>query len=50
MMAKSAVALLKMGNWQEREPVTDGCPDRQVKLGKRSDEKFGQNSSKTSIL
>ena len=25
---KSAVAMLKKGNWQEREPVTDGCHDR----------------------
>ena len=25
---KSAVAMLKKGNWQEREPVTDGCRDR----------------------
>ena len=23
---KSAVAMLKKGNWQEREPVTDECP------------------------
>ena len=28
---KSAVAMLKKGNWQEREPVTDECHDR---LGK----------------
>ena len=25
---KSAVAMLKKGNWQERELVTDGCHDR----------------------
>ena len=25
---KSAVAMLKKGNWQEREPVTDECHDR----------------------
>ena len=44
--AKSAVAILKKGNWQEREPVTNGCHDRPVKPGKRSDKKLGQNSSK----
>ena len=43
---KSAVAMLKGGNWQEREPVTDGCHDRPGKPGKRSDKKLGQNSSK----
>ena len=42
---KSAVAMLRRGNWQEREPVTDECHDRPGKLGKRSDKKFGQNSS-----
>ena len=46
MMAKSAVAILKKGNWQEREPVTDECHDRPGKPGKRSDKKLGQNSSK----
>ena len=39
---KSAVAMLKKGNWQEREPVTDECHDRR----KRSDKKLGQKSSK----
>ena len=43
---KSAVAMLKKGSWQEREPVTDGCHDRPGKPGKRSDKKLGQNSSK----
>ena len=43
---KSAVAMLKNGNWQEREPVTDECHDRPGKPGKRSDKKLGQNSSK----
>ena len=43
---KSAVAMLKKGNWQEREPVTDECPDRPGKPGKRSDKKLGHNSSK----
>ena len=36
---KSAVAILKKGDWQEREPVTDQCHDRPEKPGKRSDEK-----------
>ena len=36
---KSAVATLKKGNWQEREPVSDACHDRPEKLGKRGDEK-----------
>ena len=43
---KSAVAMLKKGHWQEREPVTDGCHDRSGKPGKRSDKKLGRNSSK----
>ena len=41
----SAVALLKKGDWQERGPVTDQCPDRSGKLDKRSDKKLGQKSS-----
>ena len=43
---KSAVAMLKKGNWQEREPVTDECHDRPGKPGKRSEKKLGQKSSK----
>ena len=43
---KSAVAMLKKGDWQERGPVTDQCHDRPGKPGKRSDKKLGQNSSK----
>ena len=43
---KSAVAILKKGDWQEREPVTDQCHDRLGKPGKNSDKKLGQNSSK----
>ena len=43
---KSAVAILKKGNWQERESVTNECHDRPGKPGKRSDKKLGQNSSK----
>ena len=46
MMTKSAVAMLKKGDWQERELVTDECHDRLGKPGKRSDEKMGQNSFK----
>ena len=42
---KSAVAMLKKRNWQEREPVTDGRHDRPGKPGKRSDKKLAQNSS-----
>ena len=41
---KSAVAMLKKGNWQES--VTDGCHDRTGQPVKRSDKKLGQNSSK----
>ena len=43
---KSAVAMLKKGNLQEREPVTDECHDRPGKLDKKSDKKLGQKSSK----
>ena len=43
---KSAVAMLKKGNWQERESVSDGCHDRPGKPGKRGDDKLEQNSSK----
>ena len=43
---KSAVAILKKGDWQERESVSDGCHDRPGKPGKKSDKKLGQNSSK----
>ena len=37
---KSAVAMLKKGNWQERESVTDGCHDRSGKPVKRSEKKL----------
>ena len=46
---KSAVALLKKGNWQERESVTDACHDRPGKPGKRSDKKLGQTSSQRQL-
>ena len=42
---KSAVAMLKKENWQEREPVTDGCHDRPGKPRKRGDKKLCQKSS-----
>ena len=40
------MAILKNGNWQERESVTDECHDQTVKPGKRGDKKLGQNSFK----
>ena len=43
---KSAVALLKKGDWHERESVTDRYHDRSGKPDKRSDKKLGRNSSK----
>ena len=43
---KSAVAMLKKNDWHERGSVTDQCHDRSGKLGKRSDKKLGQKSSK----
>ena len=46
---KSAVAMLKKGDWQERESVTDGCHDRPGKLGKRGDKQLGRNSSKRQL-
>ena len=42
---KSAVALLKKGDWQERESVSDACHDRTGQPVKRSDRKLGQHSS-----
>ena len=38
---KNAVAMLKKGNWQERESVSDACHDRKGKPVKRSDQKLG---------
>ena len=43
---KSAVALLKKGDWHERESVPDRYHDRSGKPDKRSDKKLGRNSSK----
>ena len=43
---KSSVAMLRQGNWQERESVSDACHDRTGKPVKRSDKKLVQKSSK----
>ena len=43
---KSALAMLKKGNWQERESVSDACHDRTGQPVKRSDKKLGPNSCK----
>ena len=40
------MAMLKKGNWQERESVSDACHDRTGQPVKRSNKKLGQNSSK----
>ena len=40
------MAILKKGDWQERESVTDECHDRPGKPGKRGDKKLGHNASK----
>ena len=40
------MAILKKGDWHERESVSDGRHDRTGKTVKRGDEKLGQNSSK----
>ena len=40
------MALLKKGNWQEREFVSDACPDRTGQPLKRSDKKLGQKFSR----
>ena len=42
---KSAVAILKNGDWQERGSVTYQCHDRSGKPDKMSDKKLGQKSS-----
>ena len=42
---KSAVAMLKKGNWQERGSVTDRYHDRSGKPDKRSDKKLRRRSS-----
>ena len=47
---KSAVAILKKGDWQERGPVTDQCHDRSGKPDKMSDKKLGAQIISTSII
>ena len=47
---KSAVAILKKGDWQEREHVTDQCHDRSGKPDKMSDKKVGTKVVSTSIV
>ena len=42
---KSAVAILKKGDWHERGPVTNQHHDRSGKPDKRCDKKLGQKSS-----
>ena len=46
---KSAVALLKKGDWHERGSVTDRNHDRSGKPDKRSDKKLGQKSSQRQL-
>ena len=46
---KSAVAILKKENWQERESVSDACHYRTGKLVRKSDKKLGRNSSKRQL-
>ena len=43
---KSAMAILKKGDLQEKGPVTDQCHDRSGKPDKMSDKKLGRKSSK----
>ena len=43
---KSAVAMLKKGDWHERGPVTDQGHDRPGQLGKKGDNKLERRSSK----
>ena len=45
---KSAVAILKKDDWQERGSVNDQCHDRSGKPDKMSDKKLGQKSSQRS--
>ena len=42
---KSAVAMLKKGDWHERGPVTDQGHDRPGQLGKKGDNKLERRSS-----
>ena len=47
---KSAVAILKKENWQERESVSDSCHDRTGKPVRKSGKKLGQNSIQKSVF
>ena len=47
---KSAVAMLKKGDWHERGLVTDQSHDRSGQPDKRSDKKLGKNVISTSII
>ena len=47
---KSAVAMLKKGNWEERESVSGGCPDRTGKPVKRGDENWDEIHLSVSFL
>ena len=40
---KSAVAILKKENWQERESVSDSCHDRSGQPGKKRDHELNEN-------
>ena len=44
---ESAVAMLRKGNWQERESVSDSCHNRTEKPVRKSGKKLGQNSSRS---
>ena len=46
---KSAVAMLKKGDWHERGSVTDRSHDRSGRPDKRSGKKLGRNSSKRQL-
>ena len=47
---KSAVAMLKKGNWHERGPVTDQGLDRPGQLDNRGDKKVRTKIFSTSII
>ena len=47
---KSAVAMLKKGDWHERGPVTDQSHDRSGQPDKRGDKKVGTKFISTSII
>ena len=47
---KSAVAMLKKGDWHERASVTDRDHDRSGRPDKRSDKKLRRNSLETSVI